>query len=127
MTTQLCPPPQRILVVEDDPTIGALIAEILGDEGFETVVVHDGREAMRRVSASQPDAITLDLGLPGMDGHAILRRLAGDDADGVPVVVVSAATETLSREERRRATETLSKPFDVLDLVRAVSHAVGRA
>ena len=118
---------RRILVVEDDPTIGGLIAEILSDEGFDPVVVRDGREALRRVHAAQPDAITLDLDLPGVDGRAILHRLWQDGTTGVPVVVVSAATEKLSREERRRVSSTLRKPFDVPELVRAVNHAVARA
>ena len=118
---------RRILVVEDDPMIGGLIADILEEEGFEPVVVRDGREALRRVHASQPDAITLDLDLPGVDGRAILHRLWQDGTVGVPVVVVSAATEKLSREERRRVSSTLRKPFDVPELVRAVNHAVARA
>ncbi len=116
----------RILVVEDDPMIGGLIAEILEEEGFEPVVVHDGREVLRTLRAAQPDAITLDLELPGVDGRAILHRLWQDGSVGVPVVVVSAATELLSREERRRVSSTLRKPFDVPELVRAVSHAVAR-
>ena len=118
---------RRILVVEDDPMIGGLIADILEEEGFEPVVVRDGREALRRVHAAQPDAITLDLALPGVDGRAVLRRLWQDGTVGVPVVVVSAATEKLSREERRRVSSTLRKPFDVPELVRAVNHAVARA
>ena len=115
---------RRVLVVEDDPTIGGLIADILQEEGFEPLVVRDGREALRTVHAARPDAITLDLDLPGVDGRAILHRLWQDGTVGVPVVVVSAATERLSREERRRVASTLRKPFDVPELVRAVNRAV---
>lgn len=118
---------RRILVVEDDPMIGGLIAEILEEEGFEPLVVRDGREALRTFHATRPDAITLDLELPGIDGRAILHRLWQDGSVGVPVVVVSAATELLSGEEKRRVSSTLRKPFDVPELVRAVSHAVARA
>lgn len=127
MAVNSFPHNQRVLVVEDDPTIGGLIAAILAEEGFDLVVVSDGRAALRSLHASRPDAVTLDLELPGIDGHTILRRLAEDRTDRVPVVVVSAATETLSREERRQISCTLRKPFDVPELVRAVSHAVGRA
>ena len=118
---------RRILVVEDDPMIGGLIAEILEEEGFEPLVVRDGREALRTYHATRPDAITLDLELPGVDGRAILHRLWQDGSVGVPVLVVSAATEMLSGEEKRRVSSTLRKPFDVPELVRAVSHAVARA
>ena len=126
MAANSFPHNRRILVVEDDPAIGGLIAAILEAEGFEPVVVSDGREALRTLSASRPDAVTLDLELPGFDGHTILRRLAEDRTDRVPVVVVSAATETLSREEQRGISCALRKPFDVPELVRAVTHAVGR-
>ena len=127
MTTTNYSDNRRILVVEDDPMIGGLIAEILEEEGYEPLVVRDGCEALRRVHAAQPDAITLDLDLPGVDGRAILHRLWQDGTVGVPVVVVSAATEKLSREDRRRVSSTLRKPFDVPELVRAVNHAVARA
>jgi len=118
---------RKVLVVEDDPTLGGLIASILEEEGFDSVVVRDGREAMKCISADQPDAITLDLELPGVDGRFILNRLWQWGAGRVPVVVVSAATELLSREDRRRVSCTLRKPFDVLDLVQAVNRAVARA
>ena len=127
MTTTNYSDNRRILVVEDDPMIGGLIAEILEEEGFEPLVVRDGREALRTFHATRPDAITLDLELPGVDGRAILHRLWQDGKVGVPVVVVSAATELLSREDRRRVSSTLRKPFDVPELVRAVNHAVARA
>lgn len=117
----------RILVVEDDPTLGGLIASILEDEGYEPVVVRDGQEALQKISADQPDAITLDLELPGADGRFILNRLWQWGKGRVPVVVVSAATELLSREERRRVACTLRKPFEVPELVQAVSRAVARA
>jgi CheY-like chemotaxis protein len=115
---------RKVLVVEDDPHIGGLIAAILEEEGFAPVVVRDGCEALQVVRVDPPDAMTLDLELPGIDGRAILRHLWEDEARGVPVVVVSAATELLSREERRRVTCALRKPFEVPDLVRAVSQAV---
>ena len=127
MTTTNYSDNRRILVVEDDPMIGGLIAEILEEEGFEPLVVRDGREALRTFHATRPDAITLDLELPGVDGRAILHRLWQDGTVGVPVVVVPAATEKLSREDRRRVSSTLRKPFDVPELVRAVNHAVARA
>jgi CheY-like chemotaxis protein len=117
----------RILVVEDDPSIGALIAAILEEEGYEPVVAKDGGEALRILRAARPDAVTLDLELPGIDGRAVLRWLWENGTRAVPVIVVSAATEMLSREERRRVLCALRKPFEVPELVRAVSRAVACA
>ena len=127
MTMTHCSDNRRILVVEDDPMIGGLIAEILEDEGFEPVVVHDGREALRRLRAAQPDAITLDLDMPGLDGRGMLRRLRADAATReVPVVVISANSDILSHQERSQVVHTLGKPFLLPELVDAVSTAVGR-
>lgn len=118
---------KRVVVVEDDPAIGVLMASVLADAGYAPVVVHDGRQALQVVRELHPDAITLDLQLPGVDGHALLRGLECDDsARPLPVVVVSASTDELSRAERVLVTETLTKPFDINDLVRAVEQAVDR-
>ncbi len=117
--------PKKVVVVEDDPSIAVLIAAILSDEGFAPVVVRDGRQALQVVRELRPDVITLDLHLPGLDGHAVLRRLVSADVEHRPsVVVVSASTDELSRDERRMIARTLRKPFDLCELVEAVEDVV---
>ncbi len=119
---------KRILVVDDDPAVGYLIADVLTSEGFEPVLVHDGREAVHTARELTPDAIMLDLELPGLDGHSILQRLRNDARTRrVPVVVGSAASETLSSQERQLVTCALTKPFQLPELVQVVSSIVGRA
>ena len=116
---------KRVVVVEDDHAIGVLMASVLADAGYAPFVVQDGWQALRLVRELRPDAITLDLQLPGFDGHALLRKLGGDESHRpLPVVVVSASTDTLSKYELGLVTDTLTKPFDLNDLVRAVDHAV---
>jgi DNA-binding response OmpR family regulator len=118
---------KKIVVVEDDPSIAVLIAAILADEGFDPIVVRSGRQAIQAVRDVQPDVITLDLHLPDLDGHAVLRRLVDVEAERRPsVVVVSANTDELSRDERRLIDRTLTKPFDLLDLVQAVEDLTGK-
>jgi DNA-binding response OmpR family regulator len=118
---------KRVMVVEDDPAIGVLMASILSDAGYVPFVVQDGLQALRAVHDLHPDAITLDLELPGVDGHTVLRRLEDDASDRpLPVVIVSSSTSKLSREELRLVAETLTKPFDLFDLVRAVDNVVER-
>jgi CheY-like chemotaxis protein len=115
------------VVVEDDPAIGVLMASVLSDAGYVPFVVQDGLQALRVVRELHPDAITLDLELPGLDGHSVLRRLERDDTDRpLPVVIVSSSTDALSRDERRLVVDALTKPFDLFELVRAVDHAVER-
>jgi CheY-like chemotaxis protein len=119
---------RRVVVVEDDPAISVLMASVLADAGYIPFVVQDGLQALRVVRELHPDVITLDLELPGMDGHTVLRGLERDDPGRpLPVVVVSASTDDLSRAERRLVCETLTKPFDVFDLVRAVDAVRDRA
>jgi CheY-like chemotaxis protein len=118
---------RRVVVVEDDPAIGVLMASVLSDAGYVPVVVQDGLQALRAVRDLHPDAITLDLELPGVDGHTVLRRLEHDEPDRpLPVVIVSASTDALSGEELGLVAETLTKPFDLFDLVRAVDSVVER-
>ena len=71
---------KRVVVVEDDPAIGVLMASVLADAGYAPFVVQDGWQALRLVRELRPDAITLDLQLPGFDGHALLRKLEGDES-----------------------------------------------
>src|SRR5690242_5854987 len=99
---------KRVVVVEDDPAIGVLMASVLSDAGYIPFVVQDGLQALRVVHDLHPDAITLDLELPGVDGHAILRRLEHDDPDRpLPVVIVSGSTDELTGEEIGLVCETL--------------------
>jgi DNA-binding response OmpR family regulator len=118
----------RVVVVEDDPTIGVLMASVLADAGYVPFVVQDGHQALQVVRDLQPDAITLDLELPGLDGHTVLQRLECEEAERpLPVVIVSGSTEGLSKHERILVAETLTKPFDLTDLVRAVDSVVDRS
>lgn len=66
---------QRILVVEDDEKLAALVAEFLGKEGFAVEMVHRGDEAVPRILGSPPDLVILDLMLPGLDGFEVCKQV----------------------------------------------------
>ena len=118
---------KTVLVVDDDPSIADLIAALLESEGYYPVLAEDGDVALRAASEVKPDAITLDLDMPGLDGRAILRQLRADSATReVPVVVVSANSDVLSLHERSQVVHALSKPFLLPELVDAVSTAIRR-
>ena len=119
---------KTVLVVDDDPSIADLIAALLESEGYYPILARDGDQALRAACDVKPDAITLDLDMPGLDGRGMLRRLRADAAmREVPVVVVSANSDVLSLQERRQVVHALSKPFLLPELVDAVGIAVGRS
>jgi hypothetical protein len=122
-----------ILVIEDDPATAELITEVLRSAGYQPMLATEGGEALRLIRERHPDAITLDLSLPGLDGRSFLLSLRSDEqTKRTPVIVVSANSDTLNAFERRSVARVLPKPFDVDDLVAAVrasgcTSAVARA
>jgi GAF domain-containing protein/CheY-like chemotaxis protein len=90
-----------VLVVDDDEAVRELMQRFLGREGFRVVATEGGEEALRLAREIAPDAITLDVMMPGMDGWAVLGALKADAATAdIPVVVVTA--KDLTPEERQR-------------------------
>ena len=79
--------PLRALVVEDDEANRLLLTRYLTQEGFEVETAGDGPGAVQAVTANPPDIVILDLGLPGIDGMEVLRRIRRDS--GVPVLVLT--------------------------------------
>lgn len=117
--------PHTVLVVDDDPVIGDLIAQILLLEGFDPILIQNSQQALQAARDLKPDAITLDLDMPALDGRSVLRGLRTDAAThDVPVVVVSANCQSLSVQEQAQVCRTLDKPFDLPELIQAVSSAV---
>src|SRR5918995_5481493 len=86
------PPGARRVVVADDSRLRRrLLADALGSQGFDVVgTAADGDEALELCRTQRPDALTLDLHMPGLDGLGVLRALRDGKAEPVPVVVVSA-------------------------------------
>ncbi len=80
----------RALIVEDEPGIAEILADLLGDEGYETLVSVDGA-ALEAVAEAPPALILLDVMMPGMDGPEVCRRLKADPRTArVPVVFLTA-------------------------------------
>jgi two-component system chemotaxis response regulator CheB len=81
----------RVVVADDSRLMRRILADALGRQGFDVVATAaDGDEALLACRQHRPDAMTLDLHMPGMDGIGVLRALRAGKADRVPVVVVSA-------------------------------------
>ncbi|HZH39549.1 MAG TPA: response regulator transcription factor [Gemmatimonadales bacterium] len=116
----------RILVVEDEAELAALVARNLTIEGFDTRTVGDGREVVPLVQTWRPDLVILDLMLPGLDGFEVLRALRGIHRT-LPVIILSARGEETDkiRGFRLDADQYVTKPFGLLELLERV-HALLR-
>lgn len=122
--------PARILVVEDERDIAALVAYHLTKEGYRVRTAEGGQEALAAVSSEKPDLMVLDLMLPGFSGYEVLhdlRRRPGT-AD-VPVVVLTARRDEADRVKGLElgADDYVTKPFSPRELVLRVAAVLRRA
>ena len=119
--------PQRILVVEDDTTIAAALADRLTAEGFETEVVGDGATAVTRAEVLQPDLVLLDVMLPGLDGLEVCRRLQAKRY--VPVLMLTARDDETDVLVGLGvgADDYITKPFSMREVVARVRAVLRRA
>jgi two-component system response regulator AtoC len=103
-----------ILVAEDDRAIRFSLACCLNADGYRVIEAGDGDEALARIEQDQPDAVLLDLKMPGRDGLAVLAKLGQALAD-LPVIVITAYGGSAAAIEamRRGAYDYLTKPFDL--------------
>jgi CheY-like chemotaxis protein len=119
-------PSLQVLVVEDDPELAAGLAGWLGRCGHAARVAPDGPTAVRAAQASPPDVVLLDLGLPGMDGLEVARRVhEGVAPTTAKAPLVIAVTGRGSDDDRRRSEEAgidlhLTKPVDAGLLLRVL-------
>lgn len=119
-------PKRTVLVVEDDEAMSQLLVALLEDRGYGAVAAYDGQAAIRLARQLQPHLITLDFGLPGIDGHTVLERLKADASTrDIPVVVISAFTQILPAGDRKKLAYLLGKPFDVTEVLEVVQATVG--
>lgn len=119
---------ETVLVVDDEPDILMMVRHALRLAGYRVVEAETGEAAVEILERERPDAILLDLRLPGMDGWGVLgvaRRLPST-AD-VPIVIMSAHATPSTRERAIEAgcAAYLTKPFTIEELTGAVETALG--
>ena len=107
----------RILVVDDDPGMRSLLEAYLGDSGFSVETAMDGVAMWQVLETGMPDAIVLDLMMPGEDGLTLARRLRGQS--NVPILMLSARGEEIDRVVglEMGADDYLAKPFSPRELL----------
>lgn len=115
----------RILVVDDETLVRETVGSLLADEGYIVDQATDGTDAIAKVAANRPDAILLDLMMPGMNGRQFLEKLRALGHGDVPVVVMTAV-QGLAQGVFPLDTEVIEKPFDLDDLLNKIALAVYR-
>jgi CheY-like chemotaxis protein len=113
--------PKCILVVDDEESIRDVIGETLELEGYRVEKAADGNAALLMLRASRPDAIVLDLMMPGMDGWTFLNQCRKDELCATTPVLVMSAYRKLGEITRELHVQAcLEKPFDLDVFLRAV-------
>ena len=107
----------KVLIVDDDRALRDALRRALALAGYEVTLAEDGQQALAVVAAAAPDAIVLDVGLPGIDGLEVCRQLRGA-GDRVPVLMLTARDAIADRIDGldAGADDYLVKPFDVGEL-----------
>lgn len=120
-------PPQRILLVDDDEGLAAMLAEFLQLHGFEVAGVTSGEAALERIAAAPPDLVVLDVTLPGISGFEALTRLRRSSE--VPVIMLTARGAESERIAglTSGADDYLAKPFNPLELTARIRAILKRA
>ena len=118
---------RTILVVEDEPRIAGLVRDYLEQAGFAVLAAGDGKGALAIARTRRPDALVLDLGLPGMDGLDVIRSIRRDS--DVPIVILSARGDESDRiiGLELGADDYVVKPFSPKEVVARVRAVLRRS
>ena len=116
-------PPRRILIVDDYPLVAESLMRVLALAGHTVRIALDGSAALEVLAGFRPEVIVLDIGLPGMNGYDLARRIRSETASN-PVTLI-AATGYGQTEDRQRAHEAgfdfhLTKPVDCIALLELI-------
>ena len=115
----------RVLVADDEEEIRKILSRILEQEGFEVITASDGEQAMQKICSDIPDAVLLDVRMPGLNGMEVLKKIKAIE-ENLPVVLVTAYADTHQAVEAMKegAYDYLAKPFDNNEVVWITSRAL---
>lgn len=115
---------KTIAIIDDDPSIGDMLTEILTQEGYAVLRAYSGTEALYLLTRHTPDLILLDLMLPGLSGEEVLSRI-----EGIPVIVLSAKVDVQDKVNLLLggAADYMTKPFDTGELLARIAVQLRKA
>jgi DNA-binding response OmpR family regulator len=116
-----------VMVVEDDPAIAQMVSLQLELSGYRTHVERDGLAALAAIRRDRPDVVLLDIGLPGLDGIQVCRRLRAED-DWTPILFVTARDDEVDRVVGLElgADDYVTKPFSPREVIARVGSVLRR-
>jgi DNA-binding response OmpR family regulator len=116
----------RVLVIDDDSDVRALVVGLLERAGYEVNEASDGRDGLRAVFSDRPDLVLLDVTMPGLDGWGTLERIR--ELTDVPVLMVTARSDELEKVRglKAGADDYLTKPFGRQELLARVEALLRR-
>ncbi len=115
----------RILVVDDEPEIHAVLGKLLSKEGYEVDSAYNAEEAFDSIDQEKPDLMILDIMMPQISGIEVCNRVKGDQSTSdILILIVSARDAQEDRIEglSHGADDYVSKPFHLRSLVRKIEH-----
>jgi len=117
---------RRVLIVDDERDLRAMLSSYLTADGFEVLEAGDGERGLEVALTKAPDLVVLDVGLPGIDGFEVLRRLR--QSSEVPVIMLTARTEEVDRVVGLTvgADDYVTKPFSPRELVARIGAVLRR-
>jgi len=113
--------PRRVLVVDDDETIGELLETVLVDSGYDVAVAPGGAAALELADRFKPHLILLDLRMPGLDGRGFTRAYRKTTRRRAPIALVTAVRDAPQAAAELGAQGFLAKPFDLGEMLNLVA------
>lgn len=117
----------HLLVVEDDEPTRRAVASNLAGHGYQVIEAEDGNEALRRWEVRRPDLIVLDLGLPDLDGSAVIRRIRRDATTPILILSARGAERDKVAALEAGADDYVTKPFGMAELRARIAALLRRA
>jgi len=117
----------RMLVVDDSPTICAVLGKMLGQDGYHVLKATDGAAAIELARSEPPALVFLDVVMPGMNGFSVLRALRHDPLTrDIPIIMISGNQQATEQFYLQRcgADDFMKKPFDRDDVYERIGHLV---
>jgi DNA-binding response OmpR family regulator len=116
-----------VLVVDDEPAMVGMVAELLGAEGYEVVTAYDGEAALRRHAEESPDLVILDRRLPKLSGDDVCRRIRATSSTPILMLTGEKGSDERARLLDLGADDYLEKPFSRKELTARVRALLRRA